>query len=176
MDEEHSRVEVGVFCLQCAGDIYECRVSDRGTVDHWYECECGCACVDCRQPMTFEERDTSSGTEYRAYRCAECGRAGIVRAGIAMWKAMEEWDAETSLPAGRASLGTLTAALERPPGSLREDTRLQELGTSFPSLMYAVHQASQAFQVTLPMDRLMRINTVGELLDLIEAVRGEDRT
>jgi hypothetical protein len=172
MDEEHSRVEVGVFCLQCAGDIFECRVSDGAGVDHWYECECGCACVDCRQPMKFEERDTSSGTEYRAYRCAECGRAGIVRAGVALWKAMSDWNAELSAPPERASLGTLTAALERPPGSLREDTRLQELGTSLHSLLYAVHRASEAFQVKLPQDRLMRINTVGELLDLIEEVRG----
>src|SRR5688500_5718661 len=86
MEEEHSRTETGVFCLQCAGDIFECRAGG----DHWYECACGCACVDCRVPMKYEDKDTSSGIEYREYRCGTCRRAGIVRKGMALWKAMEE--------------------------------------------------------------------------------------
>ena len=166
MEERHSRVETGVFCLQCAGDIFECTVGEGWGSDHWYECECGCACLDCRQPMTFVEKDTSSGTEYRSYSCSECRRVGNVRASVAMWKAMETWDER------RSALTRLTAALDRPPGSLSEDTRLGELGNSFASLMYAVYRATQAFEVKLPQERLMQINTVGELLDLIEEAGG----
>jgi hypothetical protein len=92
MEQDNSREAAGVTCLQCGGDIFERRVADEGgwVVDHWYECACGCACVDCRKPMTFVERDTMSGTEYRSYRCAACGRLGNVRVGTALWKALEK--------------------------------------------------------------------------------------
>ena len=91
MGEEHSRVPTGDRCTRCSGDIFECTVRDEGLVpDHWYECDaCGCACPDCKRPMVFEEKDTSSGIEYRAYRCPACQREGIVRQGIAMWRAYE---------------------------------------------------------------------------------------
>jgi acyl carrier protein len=278
MDEQHFRVETGVSCLQCEGDIFECRVVEsEWVIDHWYACQCGCACVDCRKPMTFVEKDTSSGTEYRTFRCPGCGREGNVRAGIAMWAALQgeeatlgwlayddfngrrvvrltegEWvigrdpgsdivvrdfgcsrrhamlvveidgvrivdlkskggtqvgqrsvtearlasgdevrlgtmlfqfvagptpPAHTTAgpvdlgPPPRPGLAALTAALERPPGSLREDTRLRELGGTLHSLMYAVYRVSEAFHVELPRDRLLLINTVGELLDLIEDAR-----
>ncbi len=68
----------------------------------------------------------------------------------------------------RPGLARLIATLERPPGSLREETRLRELGDSFVSLTYAVSRISAAFEVQLPLDRLFLIKTVGELLDLIE--------
>jgi hypothetical protein len=71
----------------------------------------------------------------------------------------------------RPALAKLTAALERPPGSLREDTRLGTLGNTYHSMMFAVYQVAEAFKVTLPHDRLLQINTVGELLDLIEEQR-----
>jgi hypothetical protein len=70
--------------------------------------------------------------------------------------------------AQRPALAKLTAALERPPGSLREDTRLGTLGNTYHSMMFALYQVSEAFKVTLPHGRLLQINTVGELLDLIK--------
>ena len=64
------------------------------------------------------------------------------------------------------------ALSERPPGSLREDTRLGILGGTLNAMLYSIHRVSEAFQVKLPMDRLLLINTVGELLDLIEQSGG----
>ena len=89
MEEEHSRGRTGDRCAHCSGDIFECTVrDDTGGYDHWYECQtCGCACPDCKRPMVYEEKDTSSGIEYRSYRCPACAREGIVRQGIAMWRA-----------------------------------------------------------------------------------------
>ena len=287
MEEQHSRVKVGDGCLQCGADIFECRVTDGDVMDHWHECKCGCACVDCRMPMTYQERDTSSGIEYRSYRCPRCGREGCVRAGVALWKAFSQADeperkpllsdatprwftyedvdgpkvvrltpgewvvgrdpdcaivvrdfgcsrrhaklvveaegvrivdlkskggtqvsnrpviearlksgdevrlgtvlfrfvegpappipitrgADDPGPKPRPGLAKLTAALERPPGSLREQTRLGELAGNLGAL-YAVHRVSAAFKVELPWERLILINTVGELLDLIEQAAG----
>jgi acyl carrier protein len=72
----------------------------------------------------------------------------------------------------RPGLATLTAALERTPGSLREDTRLGELGRDIFALMYVVRRVCAAFKVELPQDSLLQINTVGELLDLVEQAGG----
>lgn len=293
MDEEDSRVATGVLCLQCGAEIVERRVRDGDGLDHWYECPaCGCSCVSCRRPMTYQDKDTSSGIEYRSYRCAGCSAGGVVRAGVAMWKAYEAWNAERDReapPAGsiprwltyddvdgskvvrlthgewligrdpecsivirdfgcsrrhaklvvdadgvqivdvkskggtqvnrrsvvearlqsgdaillgtmpfrfvegaeparrpeppaprrdaagrppRPGLATLTAALERAPGSLREETSLGELGRDIYALMYVVRRVCAAFKVELPQDRLIQINTVGELLDLVEQAGG----
>jgi hypothetical protein len=79
---------------------------------------------------------------------------------------MDEKHSRVEAP--RPALARLTAVLERPPGSLREDTRLGTLGNTYHSMMFAVYKASAAFDVTLPHDRLLQIKTVGELLDLIE--------
>jgi acyl carrier protein len=38
--------------------------------------------------------------------------------------------------------------------------------------MYAVRRVSAAFKVELPHDHLLQINTVGELLDLVEQAGG----
>jgi hypothetical protein len=96
MKEERRREPTGDRCTQCSGDIFECTVrGEEWGSDHWYECQaCGCACPDCKRPMVYEERDTSSGTEYRSYRCPECRREGHVPQGIAMWKAYEIMNAE----------------------------------------------------------------------------------
>jgi hypothetical protein len=91
MEEDDSRVKTEHSCTQCGGTIFECTVRANDGSDHWYECgKCGCACPECKCPMGYQERDTSSGIEYRVYRCPGCGREGIVRQGIAMWKAYEE--------------------------------------------------------------------------------------
>jgi len=65
-------------------------------------------------------------------------------------------------------LARLTAALQRPAGSINGDTRIGELGDSLPTLMYAMHEIGKAFGVDLPFQSVRDLKTVGELLDVIE--------
>jgi hypothetical protein len=55
----------------------------------------------------------------------------------------------------------------RPADSCRDGTRLGELGDSLHQLMYVVAQLEAETERRLPWDQLMRIKTVGELVDLV---------
>jgi acyl carrier protein len=70
-------------------------------------------------------------------------------------------------PDPRALIRRIAAIKGMPPESLHEDSRLGELGDSLHATLYVIHAIEQECAVKLPWDALMRINTVGELVDLV---------
>ena len=72
-------------------------------------------------------------------------------------------------PDRRALIRRIAAIKGRPPESLDENSRLRELGDSFAAMMYVITTIQGECAVKLPMDELMRINTVGELVDLVRS-------
>lgn len=112
MEYKPTRTDTGYRCTECGGSIVEITVRDADGYDRWYECEkCGCACPECRRPMVFQGRDTSSGIEYREYRCPGCDREGVVRQGIALWKAYQAMNEAASSPSPRPAL---PGSIDRP--------------------------------------------------------------
>jgi WD40 repeat protein len=75
-------------------------------------------------------------------------------------------------PERRAMIDCIAAIKGRPPGSFDENTRIGALGDSFLALMYVVSAIEGEYRVKLAPDELMRINTVGELVDLVGRARG----
>jgi len=55
----------------------------------------------------------------------------------------------------------------RNPESIGPETRLSDLGDSLPKMLFLTSQVQTAFGVQLAWDELIRINTIGELSDLI---------
>lgn len=79
--------------------------------------------------------------------------------------APEAW--RHAAPDRRALIRRIEAIATRPPQSLDEASRLGELGDSFLAIMYVVEAIQGECAVKLPSQELMRINTVGELVDLV---------
>lgn len=50
-------------------------------------------CQHCGGPLRFLEKDTSSGREYREYRCEKCGEMVTLGGDVALWKVLHD-DAE----------------------------------------------------------------------------------
>jgi hypothetical protein len=44
----------------------------------------------CGKPMWLEERDTSSGSDMRTYRCDQCRQSHDVDRGPALWKMLSD--------------------------------------------------------------------------------------
>jgi transposase-like protein len=47
-------------------------------------------CPKCGQEMDLEDKDTSSGSDMRTYRCHRCQESHIVDCGTALWKVLSE--------------------------------------------------------------------------------------
>lgn len=47
-------------------------------------------CPKCGKEMELEEKDTSSGSDMRTYRCDHCQESHIVDYGTALWKALSD--------------------------------------------------------------------------------------
>ena len=45
-------------------------------------------CPKCGKDMRLEDKDTSSGSDMRTYRCNHCQESHIVDFGIATWKVL----------------------------------------------------------------------------------------
>jgi WD40 repeat protein/acyl carrier protein len=71
-------------------------------------------------------------------------------------------------PLDRLSLVRRIAAIKgRPPDSLDESSHLSELGGSVHAMMYVIATIESEYGVKLPPSELLRINTIGELVDLV---------
>jgi acyl carrier protein len=90
---------------------------------------------------------------------------GPVDTDVEETAAPEAW--RHAAPERRALIRRIAAIKGRPPESLDEHSRLGELGNSFAAMMYVITTIQNECAVKLPMDELMRINTVGELVDLV---------
>ncbi len=53
-------------------------------------------CPACKAEMDLEDKDTSSGSDMRTYRCARCRKSHVVDHGTAVWQALA--DARKSEP------------------------------------------------------------------------------
>jgi len=47
-------------------------------------------CPDCGAVMKFEEKDTSSGTEWRTYYCESCKKMHDFNCGTALWQILHD--------------------------------------------------------------------------------------
>ena len=47
-------------------------------------------CPKCGKEMELEEKDTSSGSDMRTYRCGHCRQSHTVDHGTALWKALSD--------------------------------------------------------------------------------------
>lgn len=52
------------------------------------------ACPDCGGPLTFLEKDTSSGREFREYLCKECDKVVTLGGDVALWKILHDSNEE----------------------------------------------------------------------------------
>jgi len=68
-------------------------------------------------------------------------------------------------------LHRLADIVSRPPEDVHEKTRLLALSTTWSRWMFFLNEIQAAFEIQLPMESVIRINTVGELVDLIMALR-----
>jgi acyl carrier protein len=89
------------------------------------------------------------------------------RPAVDQGPAPEAW--RHAAPERRALIRRIAAIKGRPPESLDEHSRLGELGNSFAAMMYVITTIQNECAVKLPMNELMRINTVGELVDLVRS-------
>jgi acyl carrier protein len=89
------------------------------------------------------------------------------RPAVDQGPATEVW--RHAAPERRALIRRIAAITGRPPESLDEHSRLGELGNSFAAMMYVITTIQNECAVKLPMNELMRINTVGELVDLVRS-------
>jgi acyl carrier protein len=79
--------------------------------------------------------------------------------------APEAWRRE--VPERGALVRRIAAIRGHRPESVVEDTRFSELCDSFTSILYLVSTIEAECAVKLPLDELQRVNTVGELVDLV---------
>lgn len=72
------------------------------------------ACPHCGGDLRFLEKDTSSGREYREYRCMKCGKLVTLGGEVALWQVLH--DANEKLEAKRRAAET-SAGPGEPDGS-----------------------------------------------------------
>ena len=58
-------------------------------------------CPKCGGELRFLEKDTSSGREYREYRCNQCGEYVTLGGNVALWQMLHDAN-EERLAASRA--------------------------------------------------------------------------
>jgi DNA-directed RNA polymerase subunit RPC12/RpoP len=59
------------------------------------------ACPHCGGELRFLEKDTSSGREFREYRCLNCGKFVTLGGDTALWKVLHEANAAGKPPKKR---------------------------------------------------------------------------
>ena len=52
------------------------------------------ACPKCGGELRFLEKDTSSGREYREYRCKQCGEYVTLGGNVALWQMLHDSNQE----------------------------------------------------------------------------------
>ncbi len=51
-------------------------------------------CPDCGGSLSFLEKDTSSGREFREYLCDKCGQVVTLGGDVALWKVLHDANEE----------------------------------------------------------------------------------